>query len=93
MSDTSVFDINKTDDLPESCKKNLKLLNMRDETKKLLDLFEIKNKLSIDEILVALYRLHKIEKTRSWVSSTLYNLSRKNLIKRIDGTKGDYEKF
>ncbi len=87
-----IFNLDKTDDLPENFKKELKLLNIRDDTRHLLDLFERKNKLSIDEILIGLYRLHKIIKTRIWVSSTLYNLSRKNLIRKVAGTKGQYEK-
>lgn len=91
MSD-EIFNLEKIDDLPEKCVKELKLLNIRDDTKQLLALFERKKRLSIDEIIVGLYRLHKLEKTRTWVSATLYNLSRKDLVKKITGTKGEYEK-
>lgn len=86
-----IFDIKKTDDLTEKCKKELKLLSRKDSTKKLLDLFDKKSRLSIDEIIAALYRLHKIEKTRKWVSYTLYNLKKSNLIRKIN--KGTFEKI
>lgn len=42
--------------------------------------------------MFGLCRLHKMEKTRTWVRSTLYNLSRKDLIRKIEGTQGGYEK-
>jgi len=88
----NIFNLDKTDDLPEAYKKQLKLLNVRDDTRSLLALFDLKDNLSIDEILVGMYRLHKVEKSRIWVSSTLHNLSKKGLIRKIDGTKGKYRK-
>lgn len=93
MSNENIFNLDKIDDIPDNCKKQLKLINIRDDAKKLLDLFDKKQVLTIDEIIVGMYRLYKIEKTRIWVSSTLYNLSRKKLVKKIDGTKGEYEKI
>lgn len=92
MESNDIFNLENTSDLTNDCKKQLKLLNMRDDAKRLLELFDKKSPLSIDEIIVGLYRLYKLEKTRVWVSSTLYNLSRKNLIKKISGIKGEYEK-
>jgi len=87
-----IFDLSAIDDLPKKCAEELRLINIGKETKAVLDLFDIKNRLSIDEIIVGLYRLHKLEKTRTWVSSTLYNLSRKELVKKVEGTKGEYQK-
>ncbi len=87
-----IFDLAKIDDIPKACADELRLINISKETKLLLNLFEIKNRLSIDQIIVGMYRLHKLEKTRPWVSSTLYNLSRKGLVKKVEGTKGEYEK-
>ena len=92
MSDTDIFNLEKTDDIPENFAKELRIVSIREEAKLLLGLFDRKNKLTIDEILVGLYRLYKLEKTRVWVSSTLYNLSRKNLVRKVSGTKGEYEK-
>ena len=92
VNENNVFSLDNTDDIPESCVKELRGLNIRDDTKSLLSLFDKKNRLSIDEIIVGLYRLYKLEKTRIWVSSTLYNLSRKNLVKKVEGSKGEYIK-
>ena len=93
MNENNIFDLTNVDDLPEDQKRQLKLINVRDDAKNLLGLFELKNRLSIDEIIVGLYRLHKMIKSRTWVSSTLYNLSKKSLIKKVDGSQGEYEKF
>lgn len=90
MDNNDIFNLKNINDISASCKKNLKLNGLHDDTKKLLDLFNIKQPLSIDEMIVALYRKFKIEKTRTWVSGTLYNLSRKKLITRL--INGNYEK-
>ncbi len=87
-----MFDLENIDDVTNGCKANLKLNNLKGDTKKLFDLFEKKNILSIDEILVALNRDHKLEKKRSWVSNTLYNLAQKELVKKVIGEQGVYEK-
>ena len=87
-----IFNLDKIDDIPDGCQKELKLFNIRSDTRQLLGLFERKNRLSIDEIIVGLYRLYKLERTRTWVSATLYNLSKKELVKKIPGTKGEHEK-
>jgi len=78
-----LFNLDNTNDLPEYLTRELLILNVREDTRKLLLLFNLKKSLSLDEILVGLYRVHKIQKTRYWVNTTLYNLSKKNLIKRI----------
>jgi hypothetical protein len=89
-----IFDTCDTSDLPKGfVATQLKIINVRDDTKLLLELFEKKNELSIDEILVALYRAHNIQKTRTWVSGTAYNLSIKGLIKKVDMKKGIYIKI
>jgi len=89
---TKLFDIEDTSDLTEGCKIHLKLDNLRPDTKKLLDLFLKKQKLSIDQILVGLNREHKMEKKRNWVTATLYNLSQKNKVRKVVGEQGVYEK-
>lgn len=87
-----IFGLESTEDLPESCKSELRIMNVRDETMMLLNLFDLKSPLSFDEIIVGLYRLHKLEKTRVWVSATLYNLNKKGLVRKVEGKKGIYEK-
>jgi len=91
MSD--IFDTNKIDDLPDDFKQEVNVLNIRQETKMLLKLFEQKRQLSISEILVSLFRSCNLRKKRTWVSSTLYNLARRNIVKKLDGKRGIYEKI
>lgn len=54
-------------------------------------LFAIKQKLSVAEILVGLYRIHKINESKKWVFSALNNLKNKNLIRKVE--TGIYEKI
>ncbi len=88
----NIFDLEDIGDLPESTVKQLRRLGLRKNTQLLLELFEIKSQLSIDEILVGLRRKYDIKATRGWVSSTIYNLKRRDLLKRVDGEKKRYEK-
>lgn len=86
-----IFDTNNIEDLPELSRKRIKLSNFKGNTLKVIDLFELKNTLSVNEVIVSLYRLHKLEKTKGWVHTTLNNLQLKETIKRID--KGLYQKI
>lgn len=90
MMDKNIFNISDVSDIPDACRKSLKGKNIRDDSQKLLSLFEMKEELSIDEIIVGMYRLFNIEKTRTWISSTLYNMGRKKLVKK--SSKGRYVK-
>jgi len=87
------FDLKNIEDIPNNLKKELKLNRISSHSKKLLSLFEKKNILCIDEIIVGLYRLYKLEKTRTWVSYTLYNLNKKINIIKSPNKKGYYEKL
>lgn len=84
LNSDKLFDLKNLDDLPEDVKKEVAPLGLRKDTEMLLSLFDIKNQLSIDEIVVGLMRKHGLKKKRSWVSSTIYNLKRRNIIKKID---------
>lgn len=80
-----IFDLEKSDDLPSSVKLNIKGYNAKklsEHSIKLIELFEIKKTLSVDEIIVGLYRKFNIQKTRVWVSTTAYNLIRANILKK-----------
>lgn len=79
----NIFNLKEINDLPKNVSKEIKINKRHDVARKLLSLFDIKKELSINEILVGLYRVYKIVKTRIWVSSTLYNLKRSNIIKNI----------
>ena len=82
-----IFDLDVLEDIPDELRKSIKLKGVGFSTEPILRLFDIKEVLSIDEIIVGLYRLHKVKKTRQWVSSNLYNLKRSGLIEKIqDGS-------
>lgn len=81
----NVFELGDITDIPDDLKKNLRTMGATcPKTSNILKLFEMKNELTIDEILVGLYRMFGHQKTRSWVSSSLYNLSRKKLVAKSD---------
>lgn len=89
------FDTSAVTDLPEEIKKQLRgvpVKGLRPDTAKVLALFDKRPILAIDEIVVALYRIHQMQKSRSWVFSTLSNLQQKKFLKRVDGEVGKWEK-
>lgn len=77
-----------TDELPEHVKNSLKINNST--TSRILTLFEIKNVLTVDEIIVGIYRRHNILLTRTNISSLLQKLKNTNKIKYKE--RGVYEK-
>jgi len=81
----NVFELGDITDIPDDLKSNLKTMESTcPKTSNILKLFEIKSELTIDEILVGLYRMFGHKKTRVWVSSSLYNLSRKKMVTKSD---------
>ena len=93
MDNENIFDLEDTNDLPKEVKSQLRLLGLRQNSMYLLSLFEIKPTLTIDEILVGLKRKYNIQTTRGWISSTIYNLKRRNILKKVDGSKLAYKKI
>jgi hypothetical protein len=87
-----IFDLDDLNDLPEEVKKHVRPLGLRLCTMRLIDLFELQPQLSIDEIIVGLSRKYKINKSRSWVTSTIYNLKKRNVIRRVPNFNKLYEK-
>lgn len=87
----NIFDLTNLDDLPEDCRTQLGVpLFKTNKTKKTFELFSLKNKLTVDEIIVALYRKHKIKIKRQEVQSILFNWKVKyNFLKKIN--KNQYE--
>lgn len=83
-----IFDTKNILYIPVSLKNQLSGLRHSKQTKELLSLFKIKNRLTIDEILVGLYRKYKRQQSRVWVTYTAYNLTRKGIIKRF--SVGEY---
>lgn len=84
----NIFDVSSVDDLPQELKKELKKKNLNANDDKILELFLDKSDLTIDEILIGLYRKHKVIQKRSWVSNRLFSLSKAGKIKKTK--KGVY---
>jgi hypothetical protein len=85
-----IFSLENRDDLSKEVINNLRLIKAHSKAIQMLELFDIKNELSVDEIIVGLFRKHRVNATREWITSTLYNLRRKNYVKLI--SKGRYRK-
>ena len=81
-----------TTKLPQSCKNELKTTYLSNEDEKILELFKLKEFISIDQLIRALYNRYAIEKTRAWVCSHLSSLNKKGHIKKLSGKKGVYAK-
>lgn len=88
--DSNIFDLENISDLGENVTSQLKVSSISKNDRKILDLFEIKNTLSIDEIIVGLARKYELSKERSWVSNRLYSLSKSRKLEKIKGKKGIY---
>lgn len=84
MEPENIFSTN-TDDLPESLVSQSRVgtQSLSCHTKAIYTLFNGKPEITIDEALFALYRSHKIQKTRSQMASTLARLASKGFIYRV----------
>ena len=84
----NIFDLKNTNDVPAEVLKSVSGRSYRGGvTAMYINLFELKNKLTLDEIVIALFRAYGITKKRSLIYSQVYYLVRKGILKRnIDGT-------
>jgi hypothetical protein len=91
MNDINIFDLEDVSDLPASIVKRTVNhgVSGRPYTGIIMGLFAIKSTLSINEIIVALYRAHKMDKSRTWVGNILYRMKKKGLVKKVG--YGSYE--
>lgn len=71
-----LFDIFNLDDLPEDMKREVESKRMDEFERKILELFELaKRPLSIDEVMVGLYRKYGVQKNHRQVMNKLYQMS------------------
>jgi predicted transcriptional regulator of viral defense system len=84
-----IFDLKNTKDLSIKTLGQLKSARFSKSTSEMISLFEIKKILTIDEILVGIFRLYKIEQTRDWARTTADNLTRRGILKKVN--RGQYE--
>lgn len=97
MHDEKIFNLITVEDLPADVKHNIsraipKKQKPRPNTmqNRIASLFSIKEILTINEIIVGLYRKYDVIKGRASVISCLYTLCRSNKIKKIG--RGTYER-
>ncbi len=81
MRSDKIFNCDK---LPKDVKSNLRLRpNIRGFKGRILDLFLLKDSISINDIIVGLYNKNKEKCSRAKVSSTLSSLKEKGHIERV----------
>lgn len=92
----NIYDTDNTDDLPDSVLKNIKQIRGGKRGLKnqvsiiILELFNDKKTLNIDEVIVALYRKYKVEKTRVYVQNKLYSLYACGYLVKEKGDQSTY---
>lgn len=85
----SIFNLDDVSDIDEETKSQLKVKGKL--TDKIIELFKLKNTLSLDEVMVALSRKFSLKKKRAYITNSLCILAKKGFIKRIPGRQGVYE--
>ena len=91
-----IFNLETLEDVPSEYKKKLKITKSATPNRSvtlILELFDIKSPLTLDEMMVAFYRLYEIQKERFWFSFNLRTLQDKNLVRKVSGTKDEWEKI
>jgi predicted nucleic acid-binding protein len=80
-----LFDLNYTKDLPKEIKEELMITGKKKKLPDIvLDLFELQTRLTIKEIMVALWRKHKLSKSKVQIRAALLFLHNENRLKKID---------
>lgn len=84
MDVNKLFDLENIDDIPTATAKVILQKKRQTVSEVLKVLFELKNTLSIDEILVGFYRLKKKELSYSSAYSSVLVLTKNKFIEKID---------
>ena len=92
MSDESIFNLIDISDIPESMQRRLTGYKSFRMTHYICQLFEIKDKLSIDEVMIGLYRHFGHERTRVWVRNILSDMVKNKFLVRSEKI-GEYCKI
>jgi len=86
------FDLKNLDDLDPKTKTQL-FRTKRNNRTKLLSIFDLKDELSLDEIIVGLSRIHSVKKSRLWVTGVIYHLKKQGLLASSEINKKLYTKI
>lgn len=83
--------INDYEKLPKAIKKELCFGKMDDLSEKIIDVLNFyEGVANIDEIIVGMYRMFEVIKTRDYYVGKLYKMAKNNLINSVKGKKGIY---
>ena len=84
--------IGDTSDLPESLRNELKILKSSTMEGKITDVIDnlYERIATIDEILVGIYREHKVAQKRHLLANKLYRMAKEGSVHAVKGKKGVY---
>jgi predicted transcriptional regulator len=86
-----IFDLFNTDDLPESILKELRKKKRVSKLDLIMDVLKkAKQPITIDKVMVGVYRLHQLDLPRKEINSALYTLVKSNKVKIISKYPNTY---
>jgi hypothetical protein len=85
----ALIDTTNLDDIPNDLKNELKKRGLNGSDEKILSIISEFTQLSIDEMLIGLFRKYNISKKRTWLANRLFVLSKLNKVKKV--SRGRYE--
>lgn len=79
-------------DLPEEVLQNLNLSKLDEMDQQLRDIIASGNgaEIGINQIIIELWRRHKVTKSRTFIMNKLYRMAQKGTIFSVEGKKGAY---
>lgn len=85
-------DFGDLSDLPEEVMQQLNLSKVDELEQQLRDIVASGNgeEVGLDQIIIELYRRHKVMKQRTYIMNKLYRMGQKGTIESVEGKKGVY---
>lgn len=88
--DKEIFNTKNLSSLPSSLAREISKKKSGKSESMILSLFEFTSKkLTIEQIMVGIYRLHEEIKEKKWVKASIYRLVRTNKLKKTKTKKGE----
>ena len=91
MNEESTFNLDNIVDLPEEVIAELRFFHLHPATRNIINLFKVKKHLSVNEVLVGLFRKYRLIRTQRWVHTAFYRMKNKKIIKNVTGKTGYFE--
>lgn len=85
-------DFGDLSDLPEEVMQQLNLAKVDELEQQMRDIVAAANgkEVGLDQIIIELYRRHKVMKPRTYIMNKLYRMAQKGTIHSVEGKKGSY---